>query len=82
MTISMPHEIKMPTTFWFLRMLALAALLVYAAMHALVWAVHPRQTEFSEPIAINLPPPPPEPAETPPADAGPLTGTVSVDPAQ
>lgn len=66
----------MPSTFWFLRMLALAALLVYAAMAALVWAVHPRQTEFSEPVTVNLPPRPDQ------AGTEPATGAVEVGPAQ
>lgn len=57
----------MPTVFWFLRLLAIVALLVYAAMAALVWAVHPRQTEFSEPVAIDAAPAPPQPAPPQPA---------------
>lgn len=46
----------MPTTFWFLRILVLIALLAYAAMAALVWSVNPGVVEYSEPIAIELPP--------------------------
>jgi hypothetical protein len=45
----------MPTIFWFLKTLAVLALLAYAAMAALVWAVEPRQTDFSEPVAIDMP---------------------------
>lgn len=61
----------MPTVFWFLRLLAIVALLVYAAMAALVWAVHPRQTEFSEPVAIDAAPAPPQTAPPQPAPAAP-----------
>ena len=64
----------MPTIFWFLRTLAVLALIAYAAMAALVWAVQPRQTEFSEPISINLPERSAEPAApSPRADLGPVT---------
>lgn len=59
----------MPTIFWFLRMLVVLAVIAYAAMAALVWAVHPRQTEFSEPIAIDVP-------ERPAADAAANVGAV------
>lgn len=67
----------MPSTFRFLRFLALAAVLVYAAMVALVWAVHPRQTEFSQPITVNVPPRPDTAVDTEPP-----TGTIAVDPVQ
>lgn len=52
----------MPTIFWFLKTLAVVALLAYAAMAALVWAVEPRQTDFSEPVAIDMPQRPAAPA--------------------
>lgn len=66
---------SMPSLFWFLRVIALLALLVYAAMYTLVWLVHPRQTEFSEPVAIQLPP-----APDPSATGGviPATGPAAV----
>jgi hypothetical protein len=56
----------MPTIFWFLRTLAVLALLAYAAMSTLVWSVKPRQTEFSEPVEISLPEESPEPAAVDP----------------